>query len=614
MLVGQVARRRRQVVGGDGGQGEPAVAARLLGPAVLLLLEPQDGGAQDPAGGQVVAHPGLHGPQVLPDHDGAGAVGLQEHHADHRLVVVAHVGALVRAHALGDPPQAEQPDDVVHPQGARVAQHRAHHVPQGPVGAGGQVDGVPRRLRPVLAELVVHVRGRADLDAAGEGLRVAPHVGPAGVDAHREVVHDAQGHPRGLGLGLGAAELLVDDPLEPGEEVDPVGQDAGLVGHVGGAGVAQPGRPVLLGPVLLDQRAPQGEALQPLALLGAEALEVALTGPAAPGGEDDLQGLALGLPGGVAVDRLGGEVGVLDLLQGPLDQGAARPGQAGDLADGLGADVDGVDEAAGDRQVGRGGHGAGGLGRVQGVDEEEVGALIAQEADQLGQVVGVAHPPRAARAGGVELGHDAPAALAQRGGQVEVVGGDGQGGGDGAGRRRTAPAGPAGPLVPVDRADLGDELVPAQRQVGGDDEGRLPGAHAVDHAGPRPVLGLRQLALVPVLQLHAQAQRGAVGRVDDDGALDPAPHDDGGRQDAAPGGEPGLAQGVLDLHGRGGGHAQGPQDGDEGVARGRGEIAVEVPVLGGDAVGLGELPEALAGGLGCGTGVGHSGNGLVIRR
>ena len=66
-----------------------------------------------------------------------------------------HVGALVRAHALGDPPQAEQPDDVVHPQGARVAQHRAHHVPQGPVGAGGQVDGVPRRLRPVLAELVV---------------------------------------------------------------------------------------------------------------------------------------------------------------------------------------------------------------------------------------------------------------------------------------------------------------------------------------------------------------------------------------------------------------------------------------------------------------------------
>ena len=202
------------------------------------------------------------------------------------------------------------------------------------------------------------------------------------------------------------------------------------------------------------------------------------------------------------------------------------------------AEVDGVDEAAGDRQVGRGGHGAGGLGRVQGVDEEEVGALIAQEADQRGQVVGVAHPPRAARAGGVELGHDAPAALAQRGGQVEVVGGDGQGGGDGARRRRTAPAGPAGPLVPVDRADLGDELVPAQRQVGGDDEGRLPGAHAVDHAGPRPVLGLRQLALTPVLQLHAQAQRGAVGRVDDDGALDPAPHDDGGRQGAAPGGAP----------------------------------------------------------------------------
>ena len=72
--------------------------------------------------------------------------------------------------------------------------------------------------------------------------------------------------------------------------------------------------------MLLHQRTPQGEALQALALLGPEALEVSLSGVGATGGEDDLEGLALGLPHRVAVDRVGAEVTVLDLLEGPLHQ------------------------------------------------------------------------------------------------------------------------------------------------------------------------------------------------------------------------------------------------------------------------------------------------------
>ena len=93
-----------------------------------------------------------------------------------------------------------------------------------------------------------------------------------------------------------------------------------LVGHVGGVRLTQGGGPGLQRAVLLDQRAPQGEALQPLPLLGAEALEVALAGVGPSGGEDDLQGLALGLPHRVAVNRLRTQVAVLDLLEGPLHQ------------------------------------------------------------------------------------------------------------------------------------------------------------------------------------------------------------------------------------------------------------------------------------------------------
>ena len=329
-------------------------------------------------------------------------------------MVIAHIGALVRTHAPGDPPQTEQANDVIHPQRAGVAQHGTHHIAQRRVGALGQAGGTPRGLRPVLAELVVHVRRGAGLDARGEGLRVAPRVGPARMHADREVAHDSQAHAGGPGLGLRTAQLLVDDPLHPRVEVDPLGQSAGLIGDEGARGVSQRLGPVLELTVLLRQGAPQGEPFQTLALLGAEPLEVALTRPGATSGEDDLEGLALGLPDGVAVDRVGRQVGLRNLLEGPLDQRAARPRQPGHLRDRLGTDVDRVDEAPGDRQVGRRRHGTRGFGGVQRVDEQEIGALIAQEAGELGEVVGIADAPRAARAHGVQLGHDPPAALAQR--------------------------------------------------------------------------------------------------------------------------------------------------------------------------------------------------------
>ena len=539
-------------MGVDRGQGEPAVVLGLEWPAVVLLLKPQDAGPQHTAAGQVVARPGLHGPQVLTDDHSAGPVSLQQDDAEHGLVVVAHVGAVVRTHALGDPPQAEQADDVVHAQCAGVTQDRAHHVTQRGVGAARQVLGVPRRLGPVLALLVVHVRRSPHGDSGGEGLRVGPHVSSLRVDSHREVIHDAQGHPRSQSLGLGTGQLLVDDPLQPGEEVDALGQLVRLVGDVSGVRLPQRGGPVLQGPVLLHQRAPQGEALQPLALLGPEALEVSLAGVGATGGEDDLEGLALGLPHRVAVDRLGAEVTVLDLFEGPLHQRALGAGQAGHLGDVLRPDVEGVDEATCHRQVGRVGHRRHRLSRVQRVDEQEVGSLVPQEGGELSEIVGVTGPPRPARAGRVQLGHDPPAPVSEGLGKIEVVGGDRQrrGHGDGlrlavGGRRGMSPL--RGGLVRGAGADLGDDPVPSQGQIGSEDEGGAAALDAVHLTGHGPVLSLSQLTDVPVLELDAHPHLGAVGHVDGDGRLHTAARDDRGGKRLPPGGVLDLSQSAPDL-------------------------------------------------------------------
>ena len=160
MLAREVPGRGRQVVRVHRREHRPPVVLGRL-EAVVLVLEPQHGGAQDAARRQVVAHPRLDVAEVLADDDGAGAVRLEGEHADHRLVVVADVSARGRAETRRDPPQPEEPDDVVDAQRAGVPQHRADHVPQRRVAALGQRVRQPRRLIPVLPLLVVHVRRRA---------------------------------------------------------------------------------------------------------------------------------------------------------------------------------------------------------------------------------------------------------------------------------------------------------------------------------------------------------------------------------------------------------------------------------------------------------------------
>ncbi len=220
VLESEVAGRRRQVVGGDRREAQVAVLLRRQRPAVLVPLEPQDRRAQDPALAHVVADPGLDHAEVLAHHDGSRALGLQHEDADERLVVVAHVGAFAGRVSLGDPPEAEQADDVVDADAAGVLQDGAEHVAVGRVAELGETVGPPWRLVPVLSQLVELVGRCPHRHPAGQRVGQAPGVGPAGVHADRQVVHDPERHPGRAGVALHGGQLAVEHPLQPAVEVD----------------------------------------------------------------------------------------------------------------------------------------------------------------------------------------------------------------------------------------------------------------------------------------------------------------------------------------------------------------------------------------------------------
>ena len=120
VFAGQIARRRRQVVGGHRGQAQVSpVLGRQRPPAVPIDFEPQDRCSQQAAVAQIIAHPRLDRAEILTHDNRTGPMRLQRDDADHCVVVITHIGALCGRYALRDPPQPEQADDVVdaHPAG-----------------------------------------------------------------------------------------------------------------------------------------------------------------------------------------------------------------------------------------------------------------------------------------------------------------------------------------------------------------------------------------------------------------------------------------------------------------------------------------------------------------
>ena len=149
-------------MGRDRRKTEFPIALRRQQPAVLIALEPQDRGAQDAAFEQILPSVRRHDAEVLADHHGPGPMRLQHQDPDQRLVVVVDVGAGVGTGTRRHPPQPEQPQHMIDTNPAGVPEYAAHQVAERRVAEFGETLRMPRRLGPVLPELVVLIRWRAD--------------------------------------------------------------------------------------------------------------------------------------------------------------------------------------------------------------------------------------------------------------------------------------------------------------------------------------------------------------------------------------------------------------------------------------------------------------------
>jgi hypothetical protein len=588
VLSREVSGGGRKVVRGDRGEREPTVVLGGQRAPTLALLEPQDGRAEDATLGQVVADPGLEHPEVLADHDRPGALRLEAQDPDQRLVVVADVGSRVGARGSRDPPEPEQPDDVVDPDRARVPQHGAQQVAVRGIARPGESLRVPRRLRPVLTLLVVHVRWRPDGHAAGEHVAVRPRVRAVRVHAHREVVHDADRHPGLACRALRDLELLVRHPLEPAVEVDLVVELLTQRRDPGRGRVERVRRPVLVAEVVRE-RAPGREVLEPLALLAAERVESRLARGRARRGEHDLERGLLGLPRDVAVDRPGIRAEVTDGVERPLDERPVGRREVPGLPHVLDADVQRVDEAPARGQVGRGRHGGPWLGRGQRVHEHEVRTgPVRAEPGEVCEVRQVPDPPRGARAHRVELRHESPGAPSRAQGVRELE----------ALRRHDERR---ARLRPVARRV---DLVPPQGQVLGDGEGRPAHGPPVDRAGLDVVVDLRQVATLthrggrrPVarrlggLELDPHLDLGAVRDVHGEACPDALSDDERGRQHLAPRVVLGVLEAHGDLLGGRGGHPERFEHRDERLCAHGTTFPVEPPEVGRHSVDRGQLDQ-----------------------
>src|SRR5829696_10319558 len=231
-------------------------------------------------------------------------MSLERQDADHGLVVVANVGAFGGARTARDPPESEQPDDMVDTDAAGVPKDGGDHVAEGTISGLGQPVGAPWWLGPVLTVLVVRIGRRADRHALGVGVLQAPRVGPRRMHSHRQVVHDAQTHPGAPRGTLDQGKLFVYQPLKPALELDLPGMMLAELGDRRRVWMPQLLRP--LGKpctMMRGQHGPGREVLQTHALTAAVRVEGSLPTRGARHREENGQRLALGLPRAVSVDR-----------------------------------------------------------------------------------------------------------------------------------------------------------------------------------------------------------------------------------------------------------------------------------------------------------------------
>ena len=153
----------------------------------------------------------------------------------------------------------------------------ADEIDEAGISLVAQRMGIERRQTPVLPGRVENVRRRSDMRARDDEIRMRPGLRAGAVGADGEVAIDADRHAPGAGGLRGFRQLLIGDPLHPGEKIDPIPMLLREPRHGCRAGVL-----IFLGPVppicpsrylrgeIFAQRLEAAEPLERIALLAAK--------------------------------------------------------------------------------------------------------------------------------------------------------------------------------------------------------------------------------------------------------------------------------------------------------------------------------------------------------
>ena len=347
--------------------------------------------------GQGIGHIIGHHAQILTDHHAVGAGRLDGQNAEHDVGIVMHIGTIRCRMILRNPPQTEQTKDMVDAHGTGTGEHTMHHVAVGLVASGFQIKRAERRLAPILALLVEHIRRSANRSALGEPLRIPPHIRAEGMHTDRHIRHDADFHAGILGRLLRSGKLIGRHPFEPAVEVERIGELTLQISNllrIPAEGLfpivaLRRGRT----PLVITQ-APRGIGFEVGTEIRLELVECGLTLGSATGLEDNPQSMHLAAPHGVTVNDLGIAVQRLHIGVQSIHFILGIGRQCGVFRYRLRANIREIDQTTAHRKIRRRRKRRHRFGGVQRIDQHKISAGLPLGVDQYGlQILVIADTP-----------------------------------------------------------------------------------------------------------------------------------------------------------------------------------------------------------------------------
>ena len=188
-----------------------------------------------------------NGAQVFADNHQATALALERQDAEEVLEIVADIGTIAGAHAVGNPVEAGEPHDMIEAYRTGRASRAAYRFDEIAVAGIGVALRMEGGEAPVLAIFVEVVRRRAYANLGGEEVLVGPVVGTDAVGCKGEIVVEAERKAESFDAFVREIELLLEVHFDEGVEFDLASEfdfESAGCGRIGGLKFSRPMMPV----------------------------------------------------------------------------------------------------------------------------------------------------------------------------------------------------------------------------------------------------------------------------------------------------------------------------------------------------------------------------------